>query len=83
VKLYRKVRLARREGMSERAAARHFGISRESVKKIYVRSRRAGERVMASVSRFLITKLRLKVNEAKKRGGATGGAQIPRIQHRE
>jgi RNA-directed DNA polymerase len=32
---------------------------------IYVRSRRAGERVMASVSRFLTQKLRLKVNEAK------------------
>ena len=32
---------------------------------IYVRSHRAGERVMASVSRFLTKKLRLKVNEAK------------------
>jgi RNA-directed DNA polymerase len=32
---------------------------------IYVRSRRAGERVMDSVSRFLTKKLRLKVNEAK------------------
>ena len=32
---------------------------------IYVRSRRAGERVMASVSRFLTNKLRPKVNEAK------------------
>jgi RNA-directed DNA polymerase len=32
---------------------------------IYVRSRRAGERVMASVSRFLTDTLRLKVNEAK------------------
>src|SRR3954454_17336552 len=32
---------------------------------IYVRSRRAGERVMASVSRFLTTKLRLTVNETK------------------
>jgi RNA-directed DNA polymerase len=32
---------------------------------VYVRSRRAGERVMASVSRFLTDKLRLKVNEAK------------------
>src|SRR6266850_3109144 len=32
---------------------------------VYVRSRRAGERVMASVSRFLTKKLRLKVNEAK------------------
>ena len=34
-------------------------------RNIYVRSRRAGERVMASVSRFLTNKLRLKVNEAK------------------
>ena len=32
---------------------------------IYVRSRRAGERVMASVIRFLTTKLKLKVNEPK------------------
>src|SRR5262247_2706433 len=32
---------------------------------IYVRSRRAGERVMASVSRFLTNRLKLKVNEAK------------------
>jgi RNA-directed DNA polymerase len=32
---------------------------------LYVRSRRAGERVMASVGHFLTTKLRLKVNEAK------------------
>ena len=32
---------------------------------IYVRSHRAGDRVMASVSRFLTTKLRLKVNETK------------------
>jgi RNA-directed DNA polymerase len=32
---------------------------------VYVRSHRAGERVMASVSRFLTTKLRLTVNETK------------------
>ena len=32
---------------------------------IYVRSRRAGERVMASISRFLQERLRLKVNESK------------------
>src|SRR2546429_3148641 len=32
---------------------------------IYVRSRRAGERVMASMSRFLTQKLKLKVNQAK------------------
>ena len=34
MELYRKVRLACRDGMSERAAARHFGVSRESVKKM-------------------------------------------------
>ena len=32
---------------------------------IYVRSRRAGERVMASITRFITTKLKLKVNEGK------------------
>ena len=32
---------------------------------VYVRSRRAGERVMASISRFITTKLKLKVNEQK------------------
>lgn len=32
---------------------------------IYVRSHRAGERVMAGICRFLTTKLRLKVNESK------------------
>jgi len=32
---------------------------------IYVRSRRAGERVMKSVTRFLTDKLKLKVNESK------------------
>ena len=34
VELYRKVRLACREGMSERATARHLWISRESVRKM-------------------------------------------------
>ena len=32
---------------------------------IYVRSQRAGERVMASIRRFITTKLRLKVNQQK------------------
>jgi len=32
---------------------------------IYVRSRRAGERVMASITRYLTDKLKLKVNESK------------------
>jgi RNA-directed DNA polymerase len=34
---------------------------------IYVKSRRAGERVMKSVTRFITRKLKLKVNEAKSR----------------
>src|SRR5436190_2446375 len=32
---------------------------------VYVRSRRAGERVMESITRFITTKLKLKVNEQK------------------
>ena len=38
MELYLKVRLALRDGMSAREAARHFGISRESVKKMLYRS---------------------------------------------
>src|SRR5438132_5123218 len=34
-------------------------------RNIYVRSQRAGERVMESITRFLTTKLKLKVNQAK------------------
>ena len=32
---------------------------------IYVRSQRAGERVMASITRYLTTKLKLQVNQTK------------------
>ena len=39
---------------------------------IYVRSRRAGERVMASVTRFLTRRLKLKVNTAKSAVGDLG-----------
>ena len=46
-------------------------------RNIYVRSHRAGERVMASVSRFLTNRLKMKVNEAEKRGGTTGRAEVP------
>jgi RNA-directed DNA polymerase len=38
---------------------------RATRRNIYVRSRRAGERVMESACRFLTTRLRLKVNETK------------------
>ena len=38
-------------------------------RNIYVRTRRAGERVMASVSRFLTNKLRLKVNAGRAKAG--------------
>ena len=34
--LYRKVCLACRDGMSERASARHFGVSRQSVRKMFL-----------------------------------------------
>ncbi len=35
------------------------------MKRIYVRSQRAGERVMAGIERFLAKRLKLKVNKAK------------------
>jgi transposase len=51
VELYRKVRLACRDGLSARAAARHFGISRESVKKIMSFSVPPGYRRTAPIRR--------------------------------
>ena len=51
MELYRKVRLACREGMSERGAARHFGISRERVRKMLRFSVPPGYRRTAKVRR--------------------------------
>jgi transposase len=51
VDLYRKVRLACRDGMSERAASRYFGISRDSVKKIMSFSVPPGYRRTAPIRR--------------------------------
>src|SRR5262245_51174921 len=45
----------------------------------YVRSQRAGERVMESITRYLTTKLKLKVNQAKS-GGSAEGTEIPSLQ---
>jgi transcriptional regulator with XRE-family HTH domain len=44
VELYRKVRLARSEGMSQRELARHFNISRDSVRKMLAFSTPPGYR---------------------------------------
>ena len=49
--LYRKERSARRVGMSERAAAVHFGVSRASVKKIMEFSIPSGYRRTANIKR--------------------------------
>src|SRR5471030_2890485 len=46
---------------------------------VYVRSERACQRVMESVTRFITHTLKLKVNE-KKRGSATAGTQVSRVQ---
>ena len=51
MELYRKVRLACRDGMSERAAARHFGVSRESGRKMLEFSVPPGYRRTAPVRR--------------------------------
>ena len=47
----------------ERRGLRHARYADDC--NVYVRSRRAGERVMASITRFITTKLKLKVNEQK------------------
>ena len=49
--LYRKVRLACSEGMSQREAARQFGISRDSVRKMLAFSVPPGYRRTAPVKR--------------------------------
>jgi len=51
VDLYRKVRLACAEGMSQREAARHFGISRDSVQKMLAYSVPPGYRRTAPIKR--------------------------------
>ena len=50
---------------------------------IYVRSRRAGERVMASVCHFLTDEASAEGQRVEKCGGSTGGAEVPGFQHRE
>jgi len=47
----------------ERRGHRHVRYADDC--NVYVRSRRAGERVMESIARFLTTELKLKVNQAK------------------
>jgi len=51
VELYRKVRLACADGMSKRAAARHFNISRDTVDKAVAFSAPPGYRRTAAIKR--------------------------------
>ena len=57
--------LVRDELDRELAARGHRFVRYADDCNIYVRSERAGQRVMASVKRFIASKLKLKVNEAK------------------
>jgi Reverse transcriptase (RNA-dependent DNA polymerase) len=50
---------------------------------IYVRSQRAGERVMLSIERFLASRLKLTVNKAKSAVAAPPSAEILRLQLHE
>lgn len=45
----------------------------------YIRSQRAGERVMANLRRFITQRLKLKVNEAKSAVDVPSEAQVTRI----
>ena len=69
VELYRKVRLACRDGMSERAAALHFGISRESVKKMLCFSVPPGYRRTAGQCSGIIYKSDHALDMRRGRGG--------------
>ena len=51
MELYRKVRLARSEGMSQRELARHFNISRDSVRKMLAFSSPPGYRRTTAIKR--------------------------------
>jgi hypothetical protein len=50
---------------------------------MYVRSRRAGERVMRSVTRLLTTKLKLRVNSEKSMEAKIPGVQLHESQASE
>ena len=50
---------------------------------IYVRSRRAGERVMASRQPVPDHEAAAEGQRGEERGGATGGAKVPGVQHLE
>jgi hypothetical protein len=50
---------------------------------IYVRSRRAGERVMESLTRFIMSKLKLQVNQQKSAVARPWGKEVSRIQLHE
>ena len=47
--------------------------------KVYVRSERAGQRVMASLTEFIERRLRLKVNQGQVGCRPSGGPSLPRI----
>ena len=81
MELYRKVRLACRDGMSERAAARHFGVSRQSVRKMLQFSVPPGYRRTAPVRRPKLDEFTALIEqwlEDDRRHGVVGGVK-PRI----
>jgi RNA-directed DNA polymerase len=47
---------------------------------IYVRSERAGQRVMESITRFITQKAQAQGQRGKERGGTTAEAEVPRVQ---
>jgi RNA-directed DNA polymerase len=65
------------DGELERRGHRFVRYADDS--NVYVRSERAGQRVMESISRFITQKLKLKVNEAKS-AVAKPAAEVSRIQ---
>ena len=82
MELYRKVRLACRDGMSERAAARHFGVSRQSVRKMLQFSVPPGYRRTAPVRRPKLDEftglIEQWLEDDRRHGYPAGGPETPR-----
>jgi len=47
---------------------------------LYVRSKRAGQRVMESVTQFITQRLKLRVKRGEECGGATAETKVSRVQ---
>ena len=90
MELYLKVRLARSEGMSQRELARHFNISRDSIRKMlafssppgYRRTKEIEEKVLHLRSKYHLGPMRIVWYLARYHGIKISDATVSRILRR-